>query len=234
MTIIKKFLILALVLLCNVAAAEEIIDDDELGYADEYDEEHRSMYMKPLWWDTLKASYEGNDLRRCFKRQDRPPTTGKKCSQKVKTCFFETQLCAGDVSFPNTLCHCDGKEGTQKWVCEDAACPINLSPTKDVTIDPPPVVIDPVPITPLVPTVDPMGCPLEGLDFEVLNDESCPATFNDVGSTCTAGQESLTCNYGKETWCVLNLWAIAILLICMLTDRLTLSLICFACSSSHF
>lgn len=197
MAIIKHFLIFALVLLNGVVAE---VDNEQFEDADDYDDEHRSLIVKPLWWEPMRAAYEGTDLRGCFQRQVKPPKTGMKCSAKVKTCFFGDQQCEGDVPFPTSKCHCDGKKGTQKWVCEDTQCPTGVEPPK--TLEPPAVTTNPAPVTPGIPIgVDEKGCPLEGLGFEILNDPKCPATSNDaLGNSCTAEQDSLSCNWGEETW----------------------------------
>lgn len=77
-----------------------------------------------LWWKRLMENFAGTRLKRCFKRNDTPPTEGVRCARRPKTCFFGTQDCPNGVGpHPVTRCFCSGRDGEQVWRCGEAACP---------------------------------------------------------------------------------------------------------------
>lgn len=75
------------------------------------------------WWDTIRDSYEGDDLKRCRKRSV-PPSPGTGCAMRAKTCFFGNQECSSVGPFPDTKCSCDGVKGVAgTWTCGTVSCP---------------------------------------------------------------------------------------------------------------
>lgn len=82
-------------------------------------------YTLPDWWDTISETHEGDDLKRCYKRQN-PPTVGTTCAKRAKTCYWGDQPCGidGSIPYPTTTCHCDGENGLRgTWSCEPVVCP---------------------------------------------------------------------------------------------------------------
>jgi len=43
----------------------------------------------PGWWDMVSANFEGERLKRCFKRAGVAPKEGVRCASTPKTCFLE-------------------------------------------------------------------------------------------------------------------------------------------------
>lgn len=88
-------------------------------------------YELPVWWATIESTYEGDDLKRCFKRQF-PPTPGITCATREKTCFFGNQMCTDGLQYPDTKCFCNGsKNSPGTWSCEPVVCPVpNVATTE--------------------------------------------------------------------------------------------------------
>lgn len=82
-------------------------------------------YVRPPWYDRIKAEFDAvgkENVKRCFKREDVPPTVGDICAESQKTCFFGTQTCTNGLLHPVTKCVCPGKPNTQ-WGCAPEECP---------------------------------------------------------------------------------------------------------------
>lgn len=75
------------------------------------------------WWDLVSTNFEGQRLKVCNKLGGVAPNNGTRCGAKPKTCFFGDQACAiSGVLQPKTRCYCNGREGGQKWNCQEIGC----------------------------------------------------------------------------------------------------------------
>lgn len=82
-----------------------------------------AQYVEPTWWPIIQSTFDGVNLKRCYKRDGTikplgPPPNGDPCAQNPKTCFFGEQNCDG-VAYPATKCLCND----QIWQCEEELCP---------------------------------------------------------------------------------------------------------------
>lgn len=85
----------------------------------------KDVNSEPAWWKIIVDTYPGDDLHRCIKRSV-PPTQGRGCAMKAKTCFFGFQDCPAPVTgpYPDTKCSCDGVKGVAgTWSCDSVSCP---------------------------------------------------------------------------------------------------------------
>jgi Beta propeller domain len=124
-----KFLVAGVILSflgasCTVLA----VDQDDSNSARQEDEEEivslrrRGLTWKPVWWDRIKNSYKGNDLKLCPMRS--APAKASWCERKKYTCFFGNKTCPTVGANPTVKCVCNGtrtKKG--KWSCTPAKCP---------------------------------------------------------------------------------------------------------------
>lgn len=95
-----------------------------------------AQYVQPVWFERIMAEGNaiGENVQRCFKREDVPPIPGIRCARRPKTCYFGTQTCPGGLPHPITRCGCPGSPD-RFWECAPAPCP-NDGP------DPPAVNVD--------------------------------------------------------------------------------------------
>lgn len=97
--------------------------DDRMAVQDRSDGSHRALYQEQPWYDVLQDTFEGENLKRCFKRQF-PPTEGAVCAKTPKTCFFGSQDCGAAGSSPEVGCHCNGTFTDKgRWSCVAVICP---------------------------------------------------------------------------------------------------------------
>lgn len=76
----------------------------------------------PPWFDMVKANFTGTRLRRCYKRTT-PPTEGRRCASRPKTCYFGSKTCSvGSAVRPAIRCYCSGEAGGRQWSCQDVDC----------------------------------------------------------------------------------------------------------------
>lgn len=78
----------------------------------------------PVWWDLVAPNFIGNNLKRCYKRNDTPPEQGSRCALRPKTCYFQTQECPGLGASPLIRCVCDARI----WECLPVRCTIPEAP----------------------------------------------------------------------------------------------------------
>lgn len=116
----------------------------------------------PAWWDTIQATYEGDDLSSCKQLDGVPPVSGSSCRGKARTCFFGDQQCDGEPH-PDETCTCENKV----WSCSAVSCPPGPNSC--------PLVIN-----------NPEACPAANplSSSEVCTDASL------IGATCHYGSES--------------------------------------------
>jgi hypothetical protein len=82
----------------------------------------------PVWWERIKNSYQGNDLKLCTMRS--APAKGSWCGKNKSTCFFGNMTCPTVGANPTAKCFCNGtstKRGT--WSCSPEKCPPVPTPT---------------------------------------------------------------------------------------------------------
>jgi hypothetical protein len=105
-----KFLIAVVILnFLAVSCTVNAVHDDTSNAAvnDEEEEQNASLLRrglaswKPVWWERIKNSYKGNDLKLCRSRS--APKKGAWCDRKKTTCFFGNKTC------PTRRCQSDSQ-----------------------------------------------------------------------------------------------------------------------------
>ena len=51
----------------------------------------RGLAWTPVWWERIKNSFQGNDLKLCTRRS--APAKGSLCGRNKSTCFFGNKAC---------------------------------------------------------------------------------------------------------------------------------------------
>jgi hypothetical protein len=141
-TMYFKFLIAVVILnffavSCTVNAVHH--DASNAAANDEEEEQTTSLLRrglaswKPAWWERIKNSYKGNDLKLCPSRS--APAKGSWCERKKTTCFFGNKTCPTVGANPTVKCVCNGtrtKKG--RWSCTPETVPCTCSYSGRVSV----------------------------------------------------------------------------------------------------
>ena len=82
----------------------------------------RGLAWTPVWWERIKNSYQGDDLKLCTRRS--APAKGSLCGRNKSTCFFGNKTCPIVGANPTVKCFCNGTSTKRgKWSCSPEKCP---------------------------------------------------------------------------------------------------------------
>ena len=127
----KLFLTFAFVVLASPALTDSVRYTKGRGDGVEIERSklRRMAISTPAWWNSIKATYNGTDLKLC--KSSSAPPSGSSCGKERKTCFFGTRNCTQIGAYPTTRCRCNGTLARLgKWNCTNVACPpVKNNPT---------------------------------------------------------------------------------------------------------